>query len=156
VRVKNCKHPRSSTGCINLAVSGDHYAGGGDAEHSTAVAMVETLRTEYGIFPTDYNYVLISEKRVMYQAMRICLRFFCSKYDEMDALCKNAIMLWTPCVHNSLISLGALTLTLKLLTLLRSLHFMLVSGTNQSEIPLCGRTTQVIWPIYACHCPSNF
>lgn len=68
-------------GVIDLQVSGK-AATGFESERSAVRAVIDTLRTQYGVFPADFSYAFIAEKRTMYNAMQTKLHeiehaYFC-------------------------------------------------------------------------------
>ncbi|CAD6228292.1 unnamed protein product [Miscanthus lutarioriparius] len=68
---------------IDLEVSGESRRGF-DADCTAIIAVVEALRMQYGIFPADYSYAVIAEKRGIFNEMGAALEGFINAYFEMD------------------------------------------------------------------------
>jgi len=79
----NCRTSLVPSGRIHLEVSGESRRGF-DADRTTILAVVEALRMQYSIFPADYSYGVIAEKRGLYNAMGGALQGFIKTYFEME------------------------------------------------------------------------
>lgn len=79
----NCPSALTSTGRICLEATGTP-ARGFESERSALINMVEKLRAEYGIINADYSYVVIANKRVLYEAMRNATADLSNAYYKMD------------------------------------------------------------------------
>lgn len=53
-------------------------------ERSALFIMIEGLHTKYGIFSADYSYGIISEKRILFEAMRHETLDFSKAYQKLD------------------------------------------------------------------------
>jgi hypothetical protein len=82
--------PLGPNGRINIAAAGGRFPGAAEAERSAVAAMVQALRTQRQLFATDYNYVAISEKRALYNAMKTSLDGFLGAYGDMERSLKGA------------------------------------------------------------------
>lgn len=90
--------PLSATGRVNIAASGGRYPGAAEAERSAALALIEALRLDHAIFPADYSYIRIAEKRQLYNAMRSALTDFHQQYQKLAenaSLAQSAMMALT-------------------------------------------------------------
>lgn len=76
--------PLGPNGRINVTATGGRFVGVAEAERSAVQSMVEAIRREDHVFPADYNYVVIVEKRALYDAMKSALMNFRASYVAME------------------------------------------------------------------------
>lgn len=104
----HCRTALVPRGRIDLEVLGEN-ARGFETDCTTILAIVEALRTDYGIFPADFSYAVIAEKRGLFNAMQGALQEIVQAYFKMDEAIagyndsmsnfKNALSSWLNANH---------------------------------------------------------
>lgn len=77
-----------NAGRITLGACGRWCEGAVEAERSCMLAMLQAIRSQYNLFPADFNYVAISEKRGLFNAMKNAFDPCHAEFVEMSNILK--------------------------------------------------------------------
>lgn len=75
-------------GRIAIAAAGRWFEGDVEAEHSCMLTMIEAVHTQFNLFPADFSYMAISEKRALFNAMMNAIEPCRADFVQMSIMMK--------------------------------------------------------------------